>query len=255
MKGMMNMRTNAMKNLLLGGLILLFATSHAAAELYVDSAPNVYGSPDWAPWWNATKTDVAAGTFQNMRSGDLGTPNVLQMTPYDEIVYSTGDLGKRIHWIYWLPGETTAGLDGRFEVKWVVDWAGANWTYEGGGWALDGPEVGWSQPVNWENYDDGASTGVIGSLGFAWWASDDHALPGDTGGTAYDETDQADIDALRETVLNNQTFATGYIRIKDAPGGDWQVTQLTVDVVPVPGAVLLGMLGLSVAGAKLRKRV
>jgi len=36
------------------------------------------------------------------------------------IVYSTMDLGQRLHWIYWLPGETIASLDGRFEVKWTI---------------------------------------------------------------------------------------------------------------------------------------
>ncbi len=35
---------------------------------------------------------------------------------------------------------------------------------------------------------------------------------------------------------------------------DWDRMVLTYTVVPVPGAVLLGMLGLSVAGVKLRKR-
>ena len=41
----------------------------ADPSLYVDSAPNVYGSPDWAPWWDAAKADVAAGTFTNLRTG------------------------------------------------------------------------------------------------------------------------------------------------------------------------------------------
>ena len=156
-------------------LIFSFSVTSNAVPLYVDSAPNVYGSPNWAPWWAATKTDVVAGTFTNMRTGTF--PGTTTIDPYDEIVYSTMDLGKRLHWTYWLPGETVAGLDGLFEVKWSIDWGGSNWTLEGGGWAVDGPAVGWSQPNNWEDY----SGGVIGSLGFAWWSTDNDALPLDTG--------------------------------------------------------------------------
>ena len=81
-------------------LSCISGTVHAVS-LYVDSAPNVYGSPNWAPWWTDTKDDVAAGTFTNMRTGTF--PGSTMADPYDEIVYSTMDLGKRLHWIYWLP--------------------------------------------------------------------------------------------------------------------------------------------------------
>lgn len=235
--------------------LICFAISPAGAldissiGLVVDSAPNVYGSPAWAPWWTQTKADVVAGTFTDMRTGTL--PGTHSMDPYDEIVYSTGDLGKRLHWIYWLPGVTKTDLAGRFEVKWVIDWGGDDWTYSGGNWAVDGAEVGWSQPSSWEDY----SGGVIGSVGFAWWATDDEALPFSTGGSIYDEVDQADIDALRQEVFQNQTFARGMIRYRDT-GGDWQNKDLQLNMVPEPsslflvGAVMLG----SVAFARYRRR-
>ena len=225
-------------------LVMLGSAAWASPALYVDSAPNVYGSPDWASWWAGAKTDVVAGTFSNMRTGLF--PGTTKADPYDEIVYETGDLGKRLHWIYWLPDETVAGLEGRFEVKWSTDWVGNDWTYEAGAWALDGPELGWSQPVNWEDYDDGGgNAGVIGSLGFAWWASDDDAPPGDTGGSPRDEVDQADIDALRELVCDSQTYALGQIRIRDTVDGDWTATSINVDIecIPAPGAVLLCAVG------------
>ncbi len=72
--------------------------------LVADTAPNAYGSPNWGPWWTQAKADVAAGTFINMRSG--AHPGTTYFEPQEEIVYSTMDLGKRLHWIYWVPGKT-----------------------------------------------------------------------------------------------------------------------------------------------------
>ncbi len=223
------------------------ALASMTVDLHVDSAPNVYGSPDWAGWWSNAKVDVAAGTFTNLRTGTY--PGTTTIDPYDEIVYSTGDLGKRLHWIYWVPDADIVDLEAKdFEVKWVVDWGGNAWTYEGGGWAQDGAEVGWSTPSSWEEYGGG----VIGSLGFAWWATDNDAPPPDTYGSPYDETDQADIDALRNTVLAMQTYATGMVRYKDS-SGDWQVSSLQVQMVPAPGAAMLVFLGIGLVGWAKRR--
>lgn len=213
---------------------------------YVDSAPNAYGSPDWAPWWSQTKEDVVAGTFVNMRTGHF--PGTTKADPYDEIVYSTMDLGKRLHWIYWIPGETTSNLADNFEVKWVIDWDGTDYTYDWSTYSLveNGEEIGWVQPGSWENYDDGqGNSGVIGSLGFAWWATDDEAEPFDTGGSPYDETDQADIDALRSIALQYQTYAIGMYR--NPSGEEFGQLQVNIAPVPVPAAVWLlgsGLIGL-----------
>ncbi|MBN2023255.1 MAG: hypothetical protein JW809_10740 [Pirellulales bacterium] len=218
----------------LGVLFGLAAPAWAAVQMYVDSAPNVYGSPAWTPWWDATKPDVVAGTFTNLRTGTY--PGTTVIDPYDEIVYSTGDLGKRLHWIYWLPGETVANLTDRFEVKWVIDWDGEAWTLDAtNNWVLDDPSQGWAAPTRWEDY----SGGVIGSLGFAWWATDDDALPTSTDGNPYNETDQADIDALRDMVLGEQTYAIGMVRYREEPGDEWEYTTLRVDVAPEPATVVI----------------
>jgi hypothetical protein len=211
-----------------------------AVSLVVDTAPNVYGSPDWDPWWEQAKEDVVDGTFDNMRTGYF--PGTLCADPYDEIVYSTMDLGQRLHWIYWIEGVSIADLQGNFEVKWSIDWGGDEWTYEGGGWAADGDEVGWSQPSSWEEYNGG----VIGSLGFAWWSTDNDAPPFDTGGSPYDEVDQADIDALRADILKYQTHATGQIRYKDADGS-WVTETLRVEIKSIPDAATVILLGSAMA--------
>lgn len=230
----------------------------ASADLYVDSAPNIYGSPDWAPWWDQTKADIAGGTFTDLRS--ITSPNTEPYTisPYDEIVYNTGDMGNRIHWVYWLPGENAASLDDRLEVKWVIDWYGVNYTMDWStqSWTVDSSEQGWTEPTGWEDYDNGEGVaGVIGSFGFAWWANDNYAELFDTDGDIYNETDQADIAALYEIVTMYQTFATGYIRLRPTIDEEWEIIDiLTVNVqTPVPAAVLLGVIGLGVAGLKLRK--
>lgn len=235
-------------------------SSGAAAgsvELYVDSAPNVYGSPDWAGWWENTKEDVVAGTFTNMRSS-IAPAGEGYVDPYDMIVRSTGDLGRRLHWIYWIPGETTSSLQGRFEVKMAFDWDGTSYTYDwanGGSLVEDDPSLGWSQPGSWENHDadgDGTVDGVIGSFGHAWWASDDDSAPFNTDGNAYNETDQADVDALRELVLQEQTFVRGLVRYREHLQGEWDEMALELQIIPLPPAAWLGLAGL--AGVAVARR-
>ncbi|PWG62706.1 hypothetical protein DEM34_11180 [Spiribacter halobius] len=229
----------------------------AVVTLNVDTAPNAYGSPDWTPWWDAAKSDAAAGSFVDMRSGAYAGTH--RMTPYEEIVYSTGDLGQRLHWIYWLPGESTTSLDGRFQVKWAFDWNGVDYTYDwsGGSYLLDDPAAGWTQPSSWEDYDadgDGTDDGVIGTFGFAFWATDNEAAPLDTDGNAYNETDQADIDALAGDVREFQTYAVGQTRYRAGLDADWQAgASIEVQVVPAPAPLMLvsaGLLGLGLAGRR-----
>jgi MYXO-CTERM domain-containing protein len=207
--------------------LLLFFSAPAAAQvvLHADTAPNIFGSPDYPGWWATTRANVIAGVHVEMASGTYA--GRLEATPREEIVYSTGDLGRRLHWIYWIEGwqppvnpDTGAlDLEGRLEVKSVVDWKGLDWTANSDDptrMVEDGPLFGWGVPTRVELVQQGDTVGVIGTFGCAWWASDDLAEPLSTPGTSpYDETDEADIEALVAEVLASQTRAVGLVRYLD----------------------------------------
>ena len=253
------MRRAIFRLVLVLGVALVMAgqAPGATVYLYADTAPNVYGSPDWDPWWSATKSDVVSGTFVNMRSGRY--PGHDWMDPYEEIVYSTMDLGHRLHWIYWIPGESMSSLADRFQVRWVVDWDGVSYTYDLTTYSLieATPDNGWVTPAHWEDYDDGTHQGVIGTFGFAWWAYDDLADPLSTDLNPYNEVDMADVDALRAEVFRFQTFALGQARIRENATSDWVVVNRNIQVVPEPATIFLvgsGLLGLAARGRNRRAR-
>ncbi|HEX9022787.1 MAG TPA: PEP-CTERM sorting domain-containing protein [Geobacteraceae bacterium] len=145
-----------------------------AVSLYVDAAPNAYGSPDYAGWWNNAKSSVDSGSFINMQhsanSANAGTTNFEMQ---DAVVYSFGDLGKRLHFIYWLPGETIDSLQGRFAISMDYVWDGVTHDFYREYYGET-----WLEPTRWENYNGG----VIGTAGFAWWG-------------AYDTNTQAELDS------------------------------------------------------------
>lgn len=225
--------------------------SAVTVDLYADTAPNAHGSPLWAAYRDAAYADVSDGTFVNMRSGVFAGQSKFVAT--EAIVYSTGDLGQRLHWFYWIPNQTVVGLNGLFQVKDVTDWDGVNWTYDwsAGTQVEDGPDVGWIQPSSWINYNGG----VIGSFGNAYWAWDDAAAPYDTGGNAYDETDEADIQALAGMMNASVTHWTGMVRYRESLDSPWVVQSLELDMVPEPGGFMALSTGLvAVGGVLLRRR-
>lgn len=150
--------------LLLVAGIFLASSSAMAISLYVDAAPNVYGSADYAPWWSNAKSDVAAGTFANMRNGfNPGNVGTTDFEIQDEVVYSFGDLGNRLTWIYWIPNETISSLVSqnfqiRLENWWDSEYLDFYDYYYGNSWVT---------PTRWEEY----AGGVIGSAGMAWWGA------------------------------------------------------------------------------------
>lgn len=214
---------------LVASMVFAGTTLAGPVELFVDSAPNVYGSPDWSPWWSNAKQDVVNGTFTNMRNGTYpGTNNV---NPNDFIVYSDEDLGKRVHWIYFIEGETTASITDRFQVKYALDWDGVEYTYDNG-WLHDSPDAGWLTPGTWEDYDDGNRKGVIGSFGWAFWATLGKSGSGD----------------LAQDILDYQTYLRGAVRYREDINSDWNMTDINLTVIPLPSTLLMALAGLGVVG-------
>jgi hypothetical protein len=93
---------------------------------------------------------VAADKFKNMSNGsnpaNNGTTN-FEIT--DEVVYSFGDLGKRLTWIYWIPKETIATLSNRFTISLLNNW-GNDPEYD---FYNDYYGSTWLTPTSWANYD------------------------------------------------------------------------------------------------------
>jgi hypothetical protein len=148
-------------------IALFWSVNIAPAEsisLYVDSAPNVYGSPSYPAWESNAFALASAGTFVNMansvNSSNAGTMN---FEIQDVVVYSFGDLGRRLHFVYWIPQETITTLAAKhFQISLSYDWENVNYDFYNDYYGST-----WLTPTKWIEY----AGGVIGSAGFAWWGA------------------------------------------------------------------------------------
>ncbi|NTU43595.1 MAG: hypothetical protein HGA78_11225, partial [Nitrospirales bacterium] len=164
------------------------AANATTVNLYVDSAPNEFGSPAWPAWETNAKAAAAAGTFVNMQNSvnpaNAGTQN---FEVQDATVYSFGDLGRGLHFVYWVPGETIANLQSKnFEVAMLYQWDGVWYDYYAENYGQT-----WLAPLNWEEYN----SGVIGMPRFAWWGAYNTNTPAELAADlAYFDAHQGDVE-------------------------------------------------------------
>lgn len=181
-------------------------------SLFVDSAPNVYGSPDYAAWESNAFYNASHGTFVNM-ANSVNSSGTTNFDINDEVVYSFGDLGKRLTWIYWVEGETVASLTGRFKISLYNTWNGSGLDFYNYYYGST-----WLEPTHWIDYDkngDGVSDGVIGTAGMAWWGAygtnTQAALDADLAdwGTASESwTFSARLDGSTSSITSNRASST-----------------------------------------------
>ena len=225
--------------ILLSFLIMAFGIAlnadAALVDLYLDAAPNAYGSADWPAFRDAAYGSIYNGTFVSQaHSFNPANAGTLKYEAEDYLVYNFADFGKRLHAFYYIPGQTLASLDGRLQTSILYEDAGV--------WHDAYAEAGWetwvapSSSVDYDGNNDGAIDGVMGSIGNAFWGASGY----------YFNTPEA-----REALAADLQYVRDHIgdtRFLVRLDGDIsELRAVHIAPVPIPSAVILlgsGLLGL-----------
>jgi hypothetical protein len=229
---------------LIGALMIVLGVFSVAnadpVNLYLDSTPNDGTRP---AFFDATRAAIYNGTMVNQahsfNPADVGT---LKYEAEDYMVYSFGNGGTRLHAYYYVPNETVASLNGRFQVSILYNDAGV--------WKNPYQEYGWGEwvtPGSWVNYDgnnDGTTDGVMGSMGNAFWGAYEPI--------AY----TVDSPEARAALANDLQYARDYLGntqfMARLDGVTYTLTAEHTPNVPLPSTVIL--LGSGLAGLAFYRR-
>ena len=227
------------------GVCLAVPAAADSVSVYVDSAPNAYGSPDFAPWRASAFQKASDGTFINMEGDAFAGTTKFAAT--DALVYSYGDLGSRLHFVYFVDGVTKADLADNLEVRMSYDWDGVTYYDFGAGGSFVTPNFANLVEIN---------GGVAGTFGDAFWPVAGDAEPTNV-------FDAADIASVASVMYQYQTFWKGEVRVREGENSAWQEVSLTAaladpSAVPLPatawtGMVLMGAIG-GYRGLRRRRR-
>lgn len=219
-------------------LIGFRSDAQAFVTMYLDTAPNAYGSPAWIPFRDGAYQKLYDETFVHQQhSTNPANRGTINYEALDYLVYSFGDLGKRLHVFYYIPGQTVDSLRGRLHASILYQ--------EDGVWKDAYAEAGWgtwvapSSLINYDGNNDGRIDGVMGTIGMAMWGAYGH----------YVDTPEA-----RQALANDLNWVRAHIgntqfrlRLDSA-----QICSIEAVHVPIPipssliliGSGLVGLIGM-----------
>jgi len=202
--------------------IAFSASTHQVSGIYWSPFANIYGSPNWVPQWNDAKSAIINGTFVNMlHAWDPRFIGTSILTPWDQTVYSFGNLGLRMHFPLMISGTTIPQLTGNIEFKYGLDWGGVDWTLDWTtyDWVEDAFDRGWVGPSLELSFGK-----IFAKSGESFWGAWPYTV--DTPAA------RAALAASVQDNWDNQTKLVATYRTRENASAPWEYYTITLRVIP-----------------------